>query len=114
MNDLLYYLAPLAATILIEEAAAWIMNVRQREDQLLILLVNIVTNLTLNMVYSLLYVKLKDTATWLAYLIGEPAVVAVEYWYFRKYLKTDTDCLKLAVVLNVASALTGVIWNILS
>ncbi len=114
MKELMYFAVPLVATIIIEAIVAWLIGIRNGREQLLIMLVNIITNLLLNLSYSLLYGLIGYTATWLAYLIGEPAVVMVEYMYFRKYLETETDCLKTSLLLNVTSALAGLLWSLLS
>ena len=112
MRDLSLFLKPLFLTLLFECAAAYLFGVRNRKDQLLVILVNIVTNPVLVLFCLLLMYYLNIGKAYLiTYLILEPIVVYVEYRFYQKYLQTRKDPLLLSVLLNVISILGGIICH---
>ena len=106
-----FFLAPLFLTVAIEMAVAYLMGIRGRKNYLLILLANIMTNVTINWLHLILFKWLANSGTLLIYTAGELTVVLTEYCLYRKDLRTDTDIWKYALLANTASVLGGIIWK---
>ena len=100
----------LLLTIIIENAVLCFRKVGEKEDYFLMTLVNVVTNIPANILYSM-NLKYNVINRYLCMLVIEAAVVLVEQAYMRKYLKTDIDPLTAALIINAASFAGGVIWN---
>ncbi len=105
------YLIPLFLTVIIEMAVAYLMGIRGRRNCFLILLVNIMTNVTINWLHGILFKWLGNSGTLLIYTAGELTVVLTEYCLYRKDLKADTAVWKYALLANTASVLGGIIWK---
>ena len=100
-------------TVVIESAVLYLLKVREREDYILMVLVNLVTNIPANVLYQLnLQYNIINRWIWLALI--EIAVTFTEYYYIKKYMKTDVDPMRTAIVINVASFLGGMIWSLLT
>lgn len=100
-------------TVIIESAVLYLLKVREREDYILMVLVNLVTNIPANVLYQLnLQYNIINRWIWLALI--EMAVTFTEYFYIKKYMKTDVDPMRTAIVINVASFLGGMIWSLLT
>ena len=113
MDELRMFIKPLFLTLLFECTAAFLLGIRNRKDQLLIILVNIITNPVLVLFSLLLMYHLGIGKAYLiTYLIMEPIVVYVEYRFYREYLQTKKDPLLLSVLLNVISIIGGIICHL--
>ena len=112
--DLMIFLKPLFLTILFEGTGAFFLGVRDARDQLLILLVNIVTNPLLVLFSVILMYHLGiDRAYLITYLILEPIVVYAEYRFYRTYLSTEKDPFRLSLLLNIISVTGGILCQLL-
>ena len=114
IDDLMIFVKPLFLTVLFECTAAYLLGVRNRKDQLLILLVNAVTNPVLVLICVFLMYHLSVGKAYLiTYLILEPAVVYTEYRFYQVCLISDQDPLRLSVILNIVSILGGLLCQLL-
>ena len=110
INDLFIYLKPLLLTILFEGIVAYLLGFRNKKSQLLIMLVNIITNpILVTISLFLMYYLDIDKALWIIYGILEPIVIYVEYLLFKKYLNEKYNYILLSFVLNVSSIIGGLI-----
>lgn len=100
-------------TVIIESAVLYLLKVREREDYILMVLVNLVTNIPANVLYQL-NLQYNIINKWVRLALIETAVTVTEYFYIRKYMKTDVDPWRTAVAINVASFLGGMIWSLLT
>ncbi len=109
MNQLYVYLKPLFLTIVFEGTAAYILGIRSIREQLLILLVNVMTN-PLLVYFSLLlmYHIGIEKGTILTYLILEPIVVMTEYHMYHSFMK-NRNAFILSLVLNLISVTGGIL-----
>ncbi len=102
----------LLLTIVIESVVLCLLKVRKKEDYLLMILINVVTNIPANVLYQLnLHYNIINK--WLRMALIEIAVVLVEWKYIKDYMKSDVRPVLTAVMVNVASFLGGIIWNML-
>lgn len=112
MSDFIRQFVPaLVLTIVIETAVAYVMGVRKSRDYLLIILANIMTNVSLNYLHLVLFKFWGTSATLLMYMAGELMVVCVEYMIYKRHLESPVDPLKLAAVSNVISFTGGLLWK---
>lgn len=112
MNEIMNsFLIPLVLTVIIEMAVAYLMGIRGRRNCFLILLVNIMTNVTINWLHGILFKWFDNSGTVIIYTAGEMIVVLAEYCLYRKDLNTDTSIWKYALLANTASVLGGIIWK---
>lgn len=106
------FVVALLLTVVIESAVLYLLKVREKGDYLLLTLVNVVTNIPANIFYQLnLYYNFINR--WLRLALIETAVVLVEWKYINDYMKSDVRPLLTAVMVNVASFLGGILWNML-
>ncbi len=100
----------LLLTIVIESVVLCLLKVRMREDYLLMALINVVTNIPANVLYQLnLHYNIINK--WLRMALIEIAVVLIEWKYIKDYMKSDVRPLITSVMVNVASFLGGLVWN---
>ena len=109
MDELYVYLKPLVLTILFEGTAAYILGLKSPKQQLLVMLVNVMTNpllvcSSLFLIYHLGIAK----GTVLTYAILEPVVVAAEYLVYRSCLE-GRNCFVLSLLLNAISVIGGIL-----
>lgn len=102
----------LLLTIVIESVVLFLFKVRKREDYLLMALINVMTNIPANVLYQL-NLHYNVINRWLRMALIEIAVVLIEWKYIKDYMKSDVRPLITAVMVNVASFLGGIIWNML-
>ncbi len=100
----------LALTIVIENAVLLVIGVREKDDFILMTLINIVTNIPANILYQL-NLQYNIINNYICVAVLEAAVVAVERLYMKKYMKTEMNPLHTALIVNAASFLGGIIWN---
>ena len=104
MEGLLFFAVPLFWTVVFETAGAYVLGMRKK-DLLLVVLVNVITNLTMNL---LLTVWQTADNLLLVYGIFEPLVVLAEYLFYRSYLKQKRiHPLLLSLLLNLLSITGG-------
>ncbi len=114
MTDITYVLYPLALTIVLECSAAWIIGIRNRRDQFLIMLVNGITNPLLVLFGSILMYNIGVRYGYiLIYTVLEPVVILTEYRLYRAYLSPGHRVFLLSLVLNLISILGGMLWLII-
>ena len=105
------FLLPLFLTEVIEIAIGCIIGIRKKWDILLIFLVNIITNLSLNLLLMVL-----RQGGWieegylLIYLVLEPLVVMVEWLFYRWFMECEKNKLMISIVLNLCSIIGGLLW----
>ena len=113
MNDIALFIKPLLLTIVLEGIVAHIMGLRSLKEQILVALVNIITNpLLVYVSLFLMYHKGIQTGTVLTYLVLEPLVIFVEYLIYRSCLK-NRNCFVLSLILNIISIIGGLLWQML-
>lgn len=103
------YLAPLILTIIIELAVVYLLGFREKPILLAVVLVNIVTNPTLNYIISNTINLYMDFG--ISYILFlEVIVVLAEYLMLKLALKNiKIDYFKLSLVINGCSFLIGLI-----
>ena len=97
----------LFCTILMEVTAAYIMHVRKKEDFIMIILVNILTNPLLTSITAACFVYWGYTVHYISEAFLEITVVIVEALLYRKTLRWKGNPLVLSLVLNSVSYLLG-------
>ena len=108
---MLPYIRNWLLTVVIESAVLYLLKVRDKEDYLLMLLVNLVTNIPANVLYQLnLHYNIINR--WLRMALIEVTVTVIEYIYIKKYMKSDADPLITAIAINAASFLGGMVWSL--
>ncbi len=113
MNDIALFIKPLLLTIILEGIASYIMGLRSLKEQILVALVNIITNpLLVYVSLFLMYHKGIQTGTVLTYLVLEPLVIFAEYLIYRSCLK-NRNCFTLSLTLNFISIIGGLLWQML-
>ncbi len=100
----------LVLTIIIENTVLYILGVREKDDFLLMTLINVVTNIPANILYQL-NLKYNVINEYICMAVLEAAVVAVERLYMKKYMKKEMNPLQTALIVNAASFAGGIIWN---
>ena len=111
MDEVMYVLRPLCLTILLECSAAWLIGIRSRRDQFLILLVNALTNPLLVLFSMILMYNIGNTyGRILTYAVLEPIVVCTDYLLYRAYLSPGHRVFLLSLILNLISVLGGLLW----
>ena len=106
-------LAPLVLTLVVEMIGAAVLGVRGKKNYLLIFLINVATNLSLN----LLLIQLKangvlNTGLPLIYLVLEPLVVVIEGLVYKNYLEDGRNPFLLSLILNLMSiVIGGLLWK---
>ena len=97
----------------IEIGVAFVIGIRGSRNLLLILLVNIATNLSINLLLIILRVEgIIDTGLPLTYGVLEPLVVLVEGLIYKVYLEDRRNPFLLSLILNLSSIIIGgLIWK---
>ena len=109
MEDLCLFLKPLLLTILFEGIAAYLSGIRTWKQQLLILLVNVITNPLLVYFSLLLMYHLGiEAGSILTYAFLEPLVILAEFLFYRRYLEHDHP-FKISLILNIVSIIGGLL-----
>ena len=109
MYWLWYFGMPLILTILIEGFVAYLIGIR-KDALKYVCLVNVVTNLTLNVLIALI-TSYSNINYYLLCAILEIAVIYTEYLFFRRYgIKKP---FYTSVLLNLSSIGGGIIWKFL-
>ena len=112
MKTLLFaFLLPLLITEVIEIATGCIIGIRGKRDVTLIFLVNIITNLSLNLLLVSLRAKgVIQGGYLLTYGVLEPLVIAIEWFFYRAFMESEGNKLKISIILNLCSIIGGLIW----
>ncbi|MBR2990387.1 MAG: hypothetical protein IKF51_02870 [Solobacterium sp.] len=114
MTEVMYVLKPLILTIVLECASAWLLGLRNRRDQFLIILVNALTNPLLVLFSMILMYNIGNTyGRVLTFAVLEPVVVYAEYRLYRAYLSPGRRVFLLSLTLNLISVLGGLLWSYL-
>ena len=114
INDIpLVMLYCLGCTILIEGALAFLWGVRRAADQLIVLLVNVLTNPLLVSLGYLILFRFGKTGCDAATAVMEVTVVFVEGWIYKKFLTKQKHPILLSLFLNAGSFLIGLGLNAL-
>lgn len=101
------YLRYTAITVILESLALYLMGIRNKRDFLLMFLVNIITNISANLVFAYM---LRFINRYVLLVLVEAAVVMVECRYIRRYFTSKVDPLKTSLILNVISFTGGILW----
>lgn len=114
INDIpLAMLYCLGTTIVIEGTLAFIWGVRKAADQLIVLLVNVLTNPLLVSLGYLILFRFGRTGYDIATAAMEITVVFVEGWIYKKILTRQKHPFWLSLFLNAGSFLIGLGLNYL-
>ena len=114
INDIpLVMLYCLGSTILIEGLLAFLAGVRKRGDQLIVLLVNVLTNPLLVSTGYLVLLRFGSTGYDIATAVMEIAVVFVEDFIYKTFLTDRKHPFLLSLFLNAGSFLIGQGFNYL-
>lgn len=112
INDIpLVMLYCLGSTIVIEGALAFLWGVRKAADQLIVLLVNVLTNPLLVSIGYLILFRFGMTGYNIATAVMEVLVVFVEGWIYKKILTRQKRPFLLSLFLNAGSFLIGLGLN---
>lgn len=112
INDIpLVMLYCLGSTILIEGALAFLCGVRRRADQLIVLLVNVLTNPLLVSIGYLILFRFGRAGYNIATGVMEISVVFVEGWIYSRFLPDRKHPFLLSMFLNAGSFLIGLGLN---
>ena len=109
MHIVLYFLRPLLLTILFELLVAKFMSIRKKQDLILIIIANIMTNLPANYLHMVLFKFMGENGTLLVYVAGELLIIVTEYLLYRKHLSAEAKALPLAVSANIISFTGGLL-----
>ena len=101
----------LCSTIVIEGALAFACGVRKRADQLIVLLVNVLTNPLLVSVGYWILLRSGAAAYDIATAVMEIAVVFIEGLIYRQFLTDRKHPLLLSLICNAGSFLIGLGLN---
>ena len=116
LDTLLSLLLALSITLVIETVLAFVLGVRSKHDFLCVLLINVITNVTLNVILLPIEYALKDNkiAVTLIVIALEVVVVICEYLFYKKKLEyKDVHPLLLSIILNGASFSLGIMVSYL-
>ena len=112
INDIpLVMLYCLGCTVVIEGVLAFLCGVRRRADQLVVLLVNVLTNPLLVSLGYLLLLRFGKTAYNAGTAVMEIAVVLIEGRIYRTFLTQRKHPFLLSLFLNAGSFLIGLGLN---
>lgn len=112
INDIpLVMLYCLGCTIVIEGTLAFLWGVRKAADQLIVLLVNVLTNPLLVSLGYLVLFRFGRTGYNIATAAMEIAVVFVEGWIYKVFLSRQKHPFLLSLFLNAGSFLIGMGLN---
>ena len=107
----LIMLRALALTILIECAAAWLLGVRTKRDQTIVVLANCLTNPLVVSLGAATQVFIGLSAVRPVTLVMEAAAWAAEGTVYKRTLVSDRSPYVLSLVCNLASYLIGEVLN---
>lgn len=96
----------LTSTWVLELGFAWMMNLRTKDELLLVLLVNFITNPVVVCLYWLLYRNIHPV---LLTIVLETGAILVEALYYRSFSKQVTRPWLFSLFINLFSYLTGVL-----
>lgn len=97
-----------ATTILIEGAVAFLLGIRNKYDQAIIALVNLGTNVTLNLILMVLGSFIPNITVYYAIVYAfEVVVVLTEGFIYKKNLPKGRNYLLLSLILNLISYIVG-------
>lgn len=96
----------LVSTWILELGFAWCLKLRNKDELLLVILVNFITNPVVVSLYWLLYSKINPV--FLTFVLESGAVI-VEALYYRSFSKQVSRPWLFAVFINLFSYLTGVL-----
>ena len=112
MKEMMYVLEPLFITLLLECTGGYMLGMRRRSDQYLIILLNCVTNPVLVLTSMLLmYNTGIKTGMILTYAVLEPLVIWFEGKQYSRASVRVMDPWGLSLLLNVFSVLGGLLWR---
>lgn len=107
----LIMLRALALTVLIECVTAWVLGVRSARDQMIVALVNVITNpLVVSIGAAVLFMGGRDIFR-ISMIVMEISVVLVEGLIYKKKLSCEINPFMLALICNVVSYICGEILN---
>ena len=113
MSELSIFVKPLLLTLLFEVGTAWCLDMCNRKDLLLVVLVNILTNPPLVLLSNfLMYYLGIGRGQLITYLILEVLVVYIEYRIYKACLLFEFDPFKLSLILNGISILGGLLCQL--
>lgn len=101
----------LGVTVVVEGALAFAWGVRKAADQLVVLLVNVLTNPLLVSLGYLILFRFGKTGYDVATAVMEVSVVFVEGWVYKKCLTQQKRPFLLSLFLNAGSFLIGLGLN---
>ena len=107
MEMMVILIMPLVLTILIELGVLLLMGERQRRILWLSVVVNVLTNVPLNL--SLFYLEADDMTV----IVGEMVVVVVEALWYYAFLRKLKRALVYSVLCNAISFLAGLLLLLL-
>ena len=102
---------PLLITVLIETVTGFIFGVRKQKEYLLIVLANIMTNVTVNYINLLLFKIIDNSGRVILYTVLEILVVLTEFIIYRRDLKSVKHPFLYSLAANTASFAGGIIWK---
>ena len=108
------FLIPMALTAVIEMGVGYLLGIRSARGQLLIALVNILTNPLLHLIAGLLYLRMDLPAVHMViYLILEPLIILLEGWIYR--MEPDMPHpYRNSLIMNAVTITGGLLWMLLS
>ncbi len=107
------FLVPLFLTVVLEEAGAWLLGIRERKKLVLILLVNMITNPCLTLCGALLYRQFPmHVVRIIVYALLEPLIILAEGRIYQSYLEEEHPY-RISFILNLISIGGGILWNCL-
>lgn len=101
------YLTCLFLTIIIEAIVAFVINVRTRRGQLIVLLTNIITNPIMNSILLIVSFYLTERYYYAFLIPLEIAVVIIEALIFRRNISTKINPFLFSLILNASSYFIG-------
>lgn len=102
-------LAPYLTTVITESVVAFIWGIREKKDFFIILLINTVTNLTLNSILLMLRLYLPYESIIACVLFMEVAVFVSEAMMFKRLLTLCRHPFAFSAVMNAASFCCGLL-----
>ncbi len=111
-ETILELLLALSLTLVIETAFAFTLGIRKKDDFICVITINVITNVTLNLVLIPIRFALNgyEIALYSTVIALETLVVVCEYLYYRKKLEfKQVHPLLISIILNCASFALGII-----
>lgn len=104
-------LRALVITMVIEATIAWLIGIREKNNLLVVVCVNLITNPLVVSLSAAIRFFVDISLFYPLTLCLEIAAVYIEGVLYRRYLKTNFNPFWISVILNVASYLLGEIIN---